>query len=416
MKLLQRTSRYQLLLAIPLVLLGTAIGYLVLNAVVAAQVDEQLEHQTQHVAQQLFHGERTFTTNAPDEFIAVVPGQVTATIVADTVLLDREENEMAPWRLMRSSVVLPDGAAFTITVGRSLVETEDLVLGVALSMTLLLAFVSLGNVLLNRWLSRKLWQPFHDTLDEMQGFDADGPRAPRLPDTDVEEFTALNRTLTTMMTKLRAAFTAQKRFTEQAAHELQTPLAVMQGKLDLLIQSPHMGEAEADVIDGLFQARERMGRTVANMLLLARIGNQQFTPEHVDWLAIFNDQHHSLEDLIAQRDIRYTIRQDQPCHLRLHPLLAEVLVANLLRNAVQHNIPAGTATVVIGTDGFMITNTGPDLSVLPAALFERFAKGDPASPSTGLGLSMVKEIADQNSLHLSYGYAAGIHTVVVRGE
>ncbi|MFZ1688935.1 MAG: HAMP domain-containing sensor histidine kinase, partial [Flavobacteriales bacterium] len=219
-----------------------------------------------------------------------------------------------------------------------------------------------------------------------------------------------------MMSKLRADFTAQKRFTEQAAHELQTPLAIMQGKLDQLIQSPNMGEQEASVIDGLFQARERMGRTLSNMLLLARIGNQQFPPEHIDWLAIFTDQHQALEDLIAQRGIRFTIRQDQPCSLHLHPLLAEVLVANLLRNAVQHNIPAGTVTGVIGADGFMITNTGPDLSVAPAALFERFAKGDPASPSTGLGLSMVKEIADQNDLQLAYGYAAGIHTLVVRGQ
>ncbi|MBK9760488.1 MAG: HAMP domain-containing histidine kinase [Flavobacteriales bacterium] len=416
MKLLQRTSRYQFVLAIPLVIVGTAIGYGLVNMVVTSQVDEQMEHQTSRVVQQLRAGERTFNTSAPDELIAVVPGSNGPLVVKDTTLIDVEENEVVPWRIMRSAVVLPDGTAYVITLGRSLVETEDLVLGIALSMTLLLALVALGNLLLNRWLSRKLWQPFHNTLDELQGFDADGPRIPRLPDTDVDEFTTLNRALKAMMTKLRADFTAQKRFTEQAAHELQTPLAVMQGKLDQLIQSPNMGEAEAGIIDGMFQARERMGRTVANMLLLARIGNQQFPPEHVDWLAIFNDQHHSLEDLIAQRGIRYSIRQDQPCGLRLHPLLAEVLVANLLRNAVQHNIPAGTATVVIGADGFMITNTGPGLSVAPAALFERFAKGDPASPSTGLGLSMVKEIADQNGLQLAYGYAAGIHTLVVRGE
>jgi signal transduction histidine kinase len=416
MKLLQRTSRYQLFLAIPLVLLGTAIGYVVLNAVVASQVDEQMEHQTQHVVRLLRQGEHHFTTSAPDEFIAVVPGQVAGTVVSDTTMLDPEENEQAPWRVMRSSVRLPDGASYTITVGRSLVETEDLVLGVALSMTLLLVLVAFGNVLLNRLLSRKLWQPFHDTLDQLHGFEADGPRMPRLPDTAVDEFTALNRVLKTMTAKLRADFTAQKRFTEQAAHELQTPLAVMQGKLDQLIQSPNMGEQEAAIIDGMFQARERMGRTVANMLLLARIGNQQFPPEHIDWLAVFNDQHHALEDLIAQRSIRCTIRQDHPCGLRLHPLLAEVLVANLMRNAVQHNIPAGTVNVVLGADGFMLVNTGPELGVEPARLFERFAKGDPASPSTGLGLSMVKEIADQNGLQLSYGYAAGVHTLVVRGE
>jgi signal transduction histidine kinase len=330
-------------------------------------------------------------------------------------MIDPEEDEQAPWRLMRSSVRLPDGTSYTITLGRSLVETEDLVLGVALSMTLLLALVSLGNLVLNRRLSQKLWQPFRNTLDEVQGFEADGPRIPHMPDTDVDEFTTLNRVLKAMMSKLRTDFTAQKRFTEQAAHELQTPLAVMQGKLDQLIQSPHIGEQEAGVIDGLFQARERMGRTVANMLLLARIGNQQFPPENIDWLALFKEHRFALQDLIAQRGLHCAIRQDQPCTLRLHPLLAELLVANLLRNAVQHNIPAGSINVVVGHDGFMITNSGPALSVPPAELFARFAKGDPSSPSSGLGLSMVKEIADQNGLLLTYGYAAGVHTVVVRG-
>lgn len=416
MKLLQRTSRYQLLLAIPLVLVGTAIGYGVLNAVVASQVDEQLEHQTRHLVEQLRKGVRSFATSAPDEFIAVVPGEVAGITTADTAMLDPEEDEMAPWRVMRSSARLPDGSSYTITVGRSLVETEDLVLGVALSMTLLLALVALGNVLLNRWLAKRLWQPFHDTLDELGRFQLDGTRAARWPRTDVEEFTTLNAALASMTAKMRSDFTAQKQFTEQAAHELQTPLAVMQGKLDQLIQSTNIGEQEAGVIDGLFQARERMGRTVANMLLLARIGNQQFPPQAIDWLALFQDQHQALQDLIAQRGIRFSLRQDQPCLLRLHPLLAEVLVSNLVRNAVQHNIPAGTVNVVLGADGFMVVNTGPALATDPGKLFERFAKDDPASNSTGLGLSMVKEIADQNRLLLTYGFAAGVHTLVVRGE
>ncbi|QQR86932.1 MAG: HAMP domain-containing histidine kinase [Flavobacteriales bacterium] len=416
MKLLQRTSRYQFVLAIPLVIMGTAIGYVVLSAVVAAQVDEQMEHQTQHIVQQLRKGERTFTSNAPDEFISVIPGQVSEPMTVDTAMLDPEEDEMAPWRLMRSSVRLPDAGSFTIAVGRSLVETEDLVLGVAVSMTLLLALVALGNVLLNRWLAKRLWQPFHDTLDELGRFQLDGTRSARWPKTDIEEFATLNGALSNMTAKMRSDFTAQKRFTEQAAHELQTPLAILQGKLDQLIQSPNIGEQEAGVIDGLFQARERMGRTVSNMLLLARIGNQQFPPQAIDWFALFQDQHQALQDLIAQRGIRFNLRQDQPCLLRLHPLLAEVLVSNLVRNAVQHNIPAGTVNVVLGADGFMVVNTGPALTTDPGKLFERFAKDDPTSNSTGLGLSMVKEIADQNGIQLSYGYAAGVHTLVVRGE
>ena len=416
MKLLQRTSLYQLGLAVPLVIVGTAFAFVMVSTVVREEMDEQLEHQADRVLIEVHKGQREFSSTAPDVYVALLPGALGAPFFKDTVIFNSAEKEDLPWRAGYFPVTLSDGSKQTVVVARSLVETEELVTVLALSMTALLALITLGNVFLNRWLSRKLWRSFHRSLDEVQRFHPDALQPIHLPETAVDEFTAMNRTLAHMMSKLRADFTAQKRFTEQAAHELQTPLAIMQGKLDQLIQSPNMGEQEAGVIDGLFQARERMGRTLSNMLLLARIGNQQFPPERIDWLALFNDQHQALEDLIAQRGIRCTIWQDQPCGLRLHATLAEVLVANLLRNAIQHNIPAGTVNVVIGTDGFVVANTGPELSVTPAALFDRFAKGDPASPSTGLGLSMVKEIADQNGIQLSYSYAAGLHTLVVRGQ
>ena len=217
MKLLQRTSRYQLLMIIPLVLVGTVIGYWVVKAVVIAEVEEQLEHQTTHIIRQLRQGERTFTTNAPDEFVAVASGRTAKVTVLDTTMLEQEEDEELPWRLMRSSVRLPDGSSYVITVGRSLVETEDLVFGVALSMTVLLALVAVGNLLMNRWMSRKLWMPFHSTLDELDRFAIDGPHLPHLPDVSIAEFTTLNRSLRSMMQKLREDFTSQKRFTEQAA-------------------------------------------------------------------------------------------------------------------------------------------------------------------------------------------------------
>ncbi|MCC6938193.1 MAG: HAMP domain-containing histidine kinase, partial [Flavobacteriales bacterium] len=310
MKLLHRTSIYQLALVVPLVVVGTALTYVLVRAVVREEMDEQLQHQADLVLADVRNGQRTFSTTAPDVYIALVAGAPAKPFFQDTVMFNMAENEDLPWRAGYFPVALSDGSTRTVVIARSLVETEELVMVLALSMTALLALITLGNVLLNRWLSRKLWQPFHDTLGEVQGFEADGPRIPRLPDTEVDEFTMLNRTLKAMTKKLRADFTAQKRFTEQAAHELQTPMAVMQGKLDQLIQSPNMGEQEAGVIDGLFQARERMGRTVANMLLLARIGNQQFPAEQIDWSALFAEQQQLLQDLIARRSIRYTIRQD----------------------------------------------------------------------------------------------------------
>ncbi len=417
MRLLQRSSLYQLALALPMVIAGTAIGHWLVSSVVKEEVDEQLAFRSERVADELRSGRRDFGTGASSELVLVVPGRHTGGTFRDTVLPEPEDDgELMPWRIGRFPAAFADGTPCTIIVGRSLLETEDLVMGLAASMTALLLLVAVCNVLLNRWLSRRLWKPFHDTLGELERFRVDAPSVGALPASDVDEFNTMNRALDTMMAKMRADFTVQKRFTEQAAHELQTPLAVMQGKLDQLIQSPNIGAGEAGTIEGLFQARERMGRLLNNMLLIARIGNQQFAPERIDWSAMFRDQLTALADLMTERGITLSLHEEEVCRLRLHPLLAELVVSNLLRNAVQHNIPSGTIDVSIQAEGFTIRNTGPDLSVDAATLFDRFAKGDPSSPSTGLGLSIVKEIADANGLLLIYGASHGKHMIVVRGE
>lgn len=413
MKLLLRSTLYKALLAIPLALLGTAMGYALVRAAVRHEVDEQLAYEAQLVRRRLLAGEAVAASSAPDRFTHVQPGS-TVELFGDTLLPEPgEPDELIPWRKGTFPARFADGSPCTITVARSMIEPEDLVAGVAAGMVLLLLLVVLGNLLLDRWLSRRLWRPFHATLGELERFRIDGEAAPQFPPTRTEEFSRLNSTLERMTRRMRRDHTLQKRFTEQAAHELRTPLAVMRGKLDQLIQSPHLEEADAKHIEGLYQAADRMGRTVANMLLLAQIGNRQFDPEEVDWAMLFERERQGLQDLMHDGNIRYTMHREQACSIRLHPFLAELLVANLLRNAVQHNVPGGTIEVYLRADGFTVSNTGPDLAMDPMELFGRFAKGDPSSRSAGLGLSIVKEIADGAGLHVVYRTGDGLHTLEV---
>lgn len=413
MKLLLRSSLYKLALAVPLVLVGTVIGYYMVRAVVTHEVDEQLEYEAQLIARDLSNGVPMDRRTANDSYITVRPGTGNV-LMKDTVMPDAEDDgELKPWRIGNFPAHDANGAACTITVGRSLLETEDLVAGIAASMTLLIALVMLVSLLLDLWLSRKLWKPFHASLAALENFRVDANEAPHMPDTNTTEFTTMNRSLQRMMERSRTDFTAQKRFTEQAAHELRTPLAVMQGKLDQLIQSPNIGEQDAATIDSIYRTGHRMNRTVTNMLLLARIGNQQFPPAPVDWERVFSEQHHGLEELISSRNIRFNSHVEEPCRIELHPLLADLVAGNLLRNAVLHNVAHGHVEVVLRARSITITNSGAPLSVPPESLFARFTKGDPSSPSAGLGLSIVKEIVDGAGLQLSYRVTDGVHTIVV---
>ena len=413
MKLLHRTALNQLLLAIPLVIIGTAIGYIAVRHAVNDELDEQLQHHAELLAPQVAAGTTEFANSAPDQFIALVNTSSGKIHFRDTLLFNIVEDEVIPWRVVNYPVKLSGGEKATLILGRATVEFQDLIEVLAYVIAGLLVLVFLGNFLVDRWMNGRLWKPFHRTLDTLEQFQVDGPRT-ELPRTSITEFNAMNETLNAMMAKLQRDFSAQKRFSEQAAHELQTPLAIMQGKLDELIQMPQLGKVEADQIEVLFRARERMGRTVQNMLLLARIGNQEFDAAAVEWRALFADQAAVLKDLMEQRGVHFTLHQERPCELRLHPMLAELVVANLLRNAVQHNHQGGSINVHIGHDGFVLSNSGPVLNVDPESLFDRFTKGDPSSSGAGLGLSMVKEICDNAGFQVTYSEGAGVHTVVVR--
>jgi|GEM_PF-1585238 len=416
MKLLDRTALNQLLLALPLVLFGTAIGYFAVRHAVNDELDEQLEHHAELLKERIGKGEQLLVDPAPDQFMHVEQSASTAIVFQDTILYNVAEKEEISWRMVGMPIVQADGRSATLLLGRATVGYEDLIVALASVIAGVLLLLFLGNMLLSRWLDRRLWAPFHGTLDAMQRFRLEGGAEEALPSTHITEFQARNDRVGHMMTKLRKDYSTQKRFSEQAAHELQTPLAIMQGKLDELIQMPALGKMEADMIEVLYRARERMGRTVSNMLLLARIGNQEFTAVEVDWAALFHDQRTALAELIEKYALHFTIHKEHHCHIRLHPVLAELIAANLLRNAVQHNHHGGHVNVWIGEYALEVTNSGAVLAVEPDSLFDRFAKGDPSSSGSGLGLSMVKEICDNAGLDLIYSEVAGVHTVVVRAR
>ncbi|MBS1568968.1 MAG: HAMP domain-containing histidine kinase [Bacteroidetes bacterium] len=412
MNLLQRTASYQALLAIPMVVLGTAIGYGLVRHMVTREVDEALADHATSVQQRLRATDQGLEITAPDVLVRIVPGSIAVAQFSDTVIYDSLEAEDIPWRIGRFPAMKADGGPVVLTIGRSQLETDDLVFGIALSIAAVLVLFTLGTLLLFRWLSARLWRPFHANLQAMERFRPDGP-SPSLASSNVDEFAGMARALDGMMANMRRDFTAQKRFTEQAAHELRTPLAILRGRLDQLIQSSAMGEQEADVIQGMYTACERMGRTITDMLLLAKVGETGTPAEEVDWQRIIRDELALLKDPIAERGLSVQVNEGERCGIQLPPMQAQLLVSNLLRNAVQHNVLGGSLAISTKQDDITVRNTGPALSVDPATLFDRFAKGDPSSSSAGLGLSMVKEIVERNGLHVAYREKDGLHEIFI---
>jgi signal transduction histidine kinase len=148
--------------------------------------------------------------------------------------------------------------------------------------------------------------------------------------------------------------------------------------------------------------------------LLTKIENRQFLAgtDPVNLVPIINGKLRDLEDLIAQRKI--SIQTDlEPVGLVIHPALAEILVNNLLTNAIRHNVENGKIIITLREGTLSVKNTGKALNSNPEQLFERFRKESNSSASLGLGLALVKTISEVNGQALKYDIDDEWHTLSV---
>lgn len=290
---------------------------------------------------------------------------------------------------------------------------EDIMKGTMLQYLLITVLLGVGVTLTMRLVSKSLWRPFEQTLESIGTFQLEKSRIPDLPQSDVKEFATLNKALRQLMEKSVNSYQAQKEFTENASHELQTPLAIFQAKLELLLQQPELTESQAEIIQDLFQMTSRLSRLNRNLLLLAKIDNDQFDYKETIRLDAFMDKLlPSLETISGQLSIerRYS---SKPLMVKANGALLESMVSNLIVNAVRHNRAGGKITIGIGDNALSIANTS-DESALPADhIFNRFYRPAQGRGGNGLGLAIVKAICDYHGWDVEYAFHDGMHSFVV---
>jgi len=291
---------------------------------------------------------------------------------------------------------------------------QDIMQGVMLQFGLIVGVLAVAIVLTLRFISRRLWQPFDLTLRQIEGFRLENGKLPTLPDTDVKEFARLNRSLETLMENSLASYRTQKEFTENASHELQTPLAVFQSKLDLLLQQPDLTGRQAELIQGLYEDTSRLARLNRNLLLLARIDNRQYGQTEDIRLTRFLDELTPFLQSIAGDILLYEDFADSTLTVRANRTLLESLVNNLVVNAVRHNRPKGEIRLVVSGRELTIANTSDESALDGKLIFNRFYRPSEKVKGNGLGLAIVRAICGYHGWTVAYRYDEGMHHFTVR--
>ncbi len=290
---------------------------------------------------------------------------------------------------------------------------RDIMVGIMIQYVLITAMLGIGVVLTMRFVSGRLWAPFDRTLDELETFSLEKGIIPTLPISDVREFNRLNDSLQQLMHKSLDSYRAQKEFTENASHELQTPLAIFQSKLDLLLQQQELTESQAHIIQDLYQMTARLSRLNRNLLLLAKIDNAQFAKSESIRLNTFIEEllpflESMAEGLHIVKDFQQeiTITANRP--------LLESMLNNLVVNAVRHNRAGGNILLSIKKDTLAVSNTSDEPPLDAAHIFNRFYRPAQNKQGNGLGLAIVKAVCDYHGWTVTYAYTEGNHTFKVR--
>lgn len=298
---------------------------------------------------------------------------------------------------------------YVLVVETNVEETEETVAYIAMVTLLFFLILIVGFWILNRRLSKKIWQPFQDTLQKLKSFQLNSQKQIEFQETDTIEFAELNATLDKLLQHSITTYKNQKEFTENASHELQTPLAVLKNKLDILLQSNDLTERQYHIAEEMNKALIRSSRINKNLLLLAKIENSQFNnSELISFDTLVVQSMDALQEHFKEKNISIGSDIQPDVELKGNSGLTEVLINNLIINAIRHTSPGGAIRVALSKSGFEVRNSGGQ-ALNPDLLFKRFSRMSADNSGSGLGLSIVQEVCKLHRWRVTYNFENGEH-------
>ncbi len=416
MKLLTKTTLYFVTVSLVVFFAGGIGLYKIMQNLVEHEVDADLYsriHYFYNNIRQLDSLENVaFIATEPIDIEKVNQPEPATFRLKDTILYNRSVKAYMPYRQL-STTVKSDGCFYRVRIYKSLITSNYLIEKIALIITLMLILFLVLAYVLNRHFFGKVWADFFDTLHTMQEFRLDNPQKEPFQPSEIIEFNQLNEELTRMTDKIVQDYEAVKEFTGNLSHEVQTPMAVIKNKTELLFQES-LNKKQYELAGSIYSATNRLSGIVRSLGLIARIDkNQFFNKTDIDVKALIQKQIENFEGLMASRNITLQTSFAGEPKVVMDKDLAGILVTNLIKNAVLHNVENGFVRIRLTLEEMVIENSGNDPHVPTGELFEQFSRASDKG-FMGIGLSIVKKIVVHYNMHIQYKYHEGVHQIEIR--
>jgi len=332
----------------------------------------------------------------------------------DTLMYMENEDDLEPVRLLTTVFEAKENEFYQLKVISSMVEEDDLIEDLFYSLLWLYLILIITILVINTLVLRSMWKPFFSYLNRLAQFKLGKNEQVQPIQSKTAEFQLLNKVVTEVLESNIRSFHNQKQLIENASHELQTPLAIALNKLQLLAENESLSEEAVKEVFQTIETLERLTRLNKSLLLLSKIENKQFlNEESVDMNEMIQNVIEDFRDQIEFKGLELTLHSERALKVRMNPELARILVTNLLKNAIRHNIKTGRIEISLNDSSLQISNTGFANPLDQDKLFQRFHKESEDKSSTGLGLAIVKSIVDLSGYEISYNYALGIHQFTI---
>ena len=422
MKLFYRVL-INLLIGIFVILLGWAVVfYMGMMEEINDEVDDSLEDYTELIIKRSLAGKQLPSNDSGSNnqyFLKEVDRTYflshDAISYRDSMVYIEEKGESEPARILTTLFKDREERYFEISVYTPTIEKKDLreaifYLLIGLFTTLLIAIL-----LINIWVFHRIMKPFYRLLEWLDNFRLDKKNEPLDNPTNTTEFRKLNVAVNRFAVHSEEIFEQQKQFIGNASHEIQTPIAVCQNRLEMLMEDETLTEQQMGEIVKTYQTLEYVSKLNKSLLLLSKIDNSQFAEtKEISLNEVLHRYSDDCREVYHYRGITLDIQEKATFRVQMNETLAVVLVTNLLKNAFVHNIDKGMIRVEITSSSIRFGNTGADVALDDKRIFERFYQGSrKREGSTGLGLAIVHAICRQCRLQVRYRFLDGMHWLEV---
>lgn len=414
-RLLTLTSLNYLAVFLVLTLFFFGVFFYMIRHEVYSSTDEVLYNRKMHIQEEF----NTHENKIPEEvfgysdFVIASGGLLQADRYSDTLIYETVDQEWDEFRKLTTSLEA-GGKYYKLEIVVARLETHEIVESVLRSLFIVFILIVIAFYLTSRYLSRRLWHPFYHTLRQLNNFEIDQSQSLTLVESRIEEFETLNKSIVDLTDRIRNTFINQKQFIENASHEMQTPLAITQSKLELLIEDPNLTEAQSEIVQTLINSTARLARLNKTLLLLSKIENQQFPEkENVLLKELIDEILVNFEEQQENLKIEVKTEIEAGTSIQTNRTMIDLLLTNLIKNSFFHNKQNGSIHIQADHNRFSISNSSEGDAIPQEKLFLRFYKQSVNKESWGLGLAMVKKICDLQSWKITYSIKGHQHQFIV---